>query len=433
MRLAQLNLKLKTDIINGYLLFVGPHFVAITSVKSLGNIEDKPVYAINKIAVLPMDAHEARQILDKLAQPIDSTLGPLLNVEQDAEHSAIQLSTPAPADIPGGQAVSPIPTKSPKFRLSFLGIKQDRDQQQQAVSPSPSLRERLNQSNLSTGAVTDVAPAKPKRIAFDIPGSAPESARSKAEDLDKVIVESKDAADLAPSSSPPLSPTRRSSPGFFAKLLEKKPRSRPTGIDVSSIVAVSDNPGRESVDGPALVVTEQSPGEPTGNVTEITTTVVKTERPLLGSRSPTFEAAEKFMTESTKQLADWGEEAVSGVIKSTKSFTLMKTTPEPTETDPAHLTSGVNPDAAGISEEELDRIRTMDRRIIREIVSIFGTGFYFSTEFNLLSSMQFRSDLAKSVPPYTEPLYRHVDERFWWNEHLLKDLIDIKVLHPIGG
>ncbi|KAF9536944.1 hypothetical protein EC957_009340 [Mortierella hygrophila] len=405
-------------------LYSGPHFVAITSVKSLGNIEDKPVYAINRVAVLPMDAHEARQILDKLAQPIDSSLGPILNVEQDAELSAIQQSSLAPADIPGGQAVSPIPTKSPKFRLSFLGIKQDRDQQQQAVSPSPSLAEQLNQSSQITDAVTDAAPAKPKRIAFDIPGSAPES---KTEDPDKVILESKDTAAPAPPSSPPLSPTRRSSPGFFAKLLEKKPRSKPTGVDVSSTVAVFDNSGQESVDGPALVVTEQSPAEPTGNATEITTTDVKTERPPLSSRSPsTFEAAEKFMTESTKQLADWGEEAVSGVIKSTKSFTLMKTTPEPTETDPAPLTSDVTLDTAGVSEDELDRIRTMDRRIIREIVSIFGTGFYFSTEFNLLSSMQFRSDLSKSAPPYTEPLYRHVDERFWWNKHLLKDLIDIK-------
>ena len=378
-----------------------------------------------------MDAHEARLILDKLAQPIDSSLGPILNVEQNAEHSVVQQLTPAPADIPEGQMVSPVPVKSPKSRLSFLGIKQDRDHQQQVVSPSPSLTEQLNQSNQNTGAVTDVAPAKPKRIAFDIPGTTPEGARSKAEDLDKVIV---DAAAPAPPSSPPLSPTRRSSPGFFAKLIEKKPRSKPTGVDVSSTVAVSDNPGLEGVDGPAVVATEQSPAEPTGNVTEITTTVVKTERPLLASRSPsTFEAAEKFVAESTKQLADWGEGAVSGVIKSTKSFTLMKTTPEPTETDPAHLTSDVTPGAAGASEEELDRIRTMDRRIIREILSIFGTGFYFSTEFNLLSSMQFRSDLAKSVPPYTEPLYRRVDERFWWNEHLLKDFIDIKVLHSIGG
>lgn len=413
---------------------LGPHFVAITSVKSLGNIEDKPVYAINKVAVLPMDAHEARQILDKLAQPIDSSLGPLLNVEQDTEHSVFQQSTTAPTDIPGGQAVSPIPTKSPKFRLTFLGVKQDRDQQQQALSPSPSLAEQLNQSNQSTAAVTDVAPAKPKRIAFDIPGLAPESARSQAEDLDKVIVGSKDAAAPASPSSPPLSPTRRSSPGFFAKLLEKKPRSKPTGVDVSNTVAVSDKPRQESVDGPALVLTEQSSAEPTGNVTEITTTVAKTERPHLGSRSPsTFEAAEKFVTESTKQLADWGEEAVSGVIKSTKSFTSMKTTPEPMETDPVHLTSDVTPDAAGVTEEELDRIRTMDRRVIREIVSIFGTGFYFSTEFNLLSSMQFRSDLAKSAPSNTEPFYRHLDQRFWWNEHLLKDLIDIRVLYSVGG
>ncbi|KAF9153766.1 hypothetical protein BG015_002688 [Linnemannia schmuckeri] len=401
-------------------LYSGPHFIAITSVKSLGNIEDKPVYAISKVAVLPMDAYEARQILDKLAQPLNSSLGPILNVEHDIVHAVIHQPTASHVDTSEGQTVSPVPTKSPKFRLSFLGIKQDRDQQQ-AISPSPSLTEQLSQLNQSTGAVNEVVPGKPKRIAFDIPESTPESASNKAEDPDKVNVGPKDA--LVPPSSPPLSPTRRSSPGFFAKLLEKKPRSKSADVNDPSTVAAFDSPGRKSVDSPALVVTEQSLAVPTGNIAEVTTTVVKTERPHLGSRSPsTFEAAEKFVTESTKQLADWGEEAVSGVIKSTKSFTLIKTTPEPMETDQDHLANDITLDA-GVSEEELDRNRAMDRRIIREISSIFGTGFYFSTEFNLLSSMQMRSDFAKFAPSDSEPLYRQVDKRFWWNEHLLEELI----------
>lgn len=373
-----------------------------------------------------MDAREACQILNRLAQEVSSSLGPVLNIEQDADHSAIHQSTAARIDTPELQTVSPTPMKSPKFRLSFLGIKQDRDQQQ-VISPSPSLTEQLDQRNQSTGAVNEIAAGNPKRITFNIPGSASESARSKTEDLDRVNVGSNDA--LVPPSSPPLSPTSRSSPGFFAKLLEKKPRSKATSVDVPSAVAVSDNLGWESVDSSALVVTEHSPALSTGNATEVTTTVVNMDGPPMGSRSPsTFETAEKFVTESTKQLADWGEEAVSGVIKSTKSFTLMKTTTDSTETNPVYLPSDVTPDT-GALEEELDRNRAMDRRIIREISSIFGTGFYFSTDFNLLTSMQKRSDLAKSTPVGTLPLWQQVDGRFWWNEHLLKELLDIEVLH----
>jgi hypothetical protein len=349
-------------------------------------------------------------------------------MEQDTDYSTIHQSTTAACvGTPEIQAVSPTPMKSPKFRLSFLGIKRDRDQQL-AISPSPSLTEQLNQLNQSTGAVNENLAGKPKRITFDIPGSASENTRGKVEDLNRVNVGSYDA--LVPPSSPPLSPTSRSSPGFFAKLLEKKPRYKAATVDLPSAVAVSDTPGRESVDSPALVVTKQSPAGSTGNVIDVTTTVTEMERPCMGSRSPsTFEAAEKFVTESTKQLADWSEEAVSGVIKSTKSFTLMKTTTDSTEGDPAHLTRDDVTSDTGVSEEELDRNRTMDRRIIREISSIFGTGFYFSTEFNLLTSMQKRSDLAKTTPKGTLPLWQQVDGRFWWNEHLLKEFLDNEVLH----
>ncbi|KAK3841018.1 MAG: SacI homology domain-containing protein [Linnemannia gamsii] len=409
-------------------LYTGPHFIAITSVKALGDIEDKAVYAINKVAVLPMDEHEARQILDKLARPVDSSQGPLLNIEQDTEQPIIDQPLVSHAETLEVQTAAPTPVKSPKFRLSFLGIKQDREQKQ-STSPSPSLNEQLSQLNRSTGAVNDVVPGKPKRIAFDIPGPAPESARGKSVDLDRNHVGSKDALGVPPS-SPPLSPTSRSSPGFFSKLLDKKPRSKPTASDVPSAVTVSDNPGQEDVASQprisSSIEVEQASVAVTVNGTDIPTTTIKTERPLLGSRSPsTFEVAEKFMAESTKQLADWGEEAVSGVINTTKSFSLMKPSTESTETDPAHLTSDVTPDTF-VSEEEHDRNRSMDRRIIREISSIFGTGFYFSTELNLLTSMQKRSDFAKTAVVDQVPLWQQVDGRFWWNEHLLQELLEIE-------
>ncbi|KAG0255509.1 hypothetical protein BGZ95_005739, partial [Linnemannia exigua] len=411
-------------------LYTGPHFIAITSVKALGDIEDKAVYAINKVAVLPMIAHEARQILDRLAQQVDSSQSPLLNIEQDTEQPITSQPTVSHAEILEVQTASPTPVKSPKFRLSFLGIKQDREQKQ-ATSPSPSLNEQLSQVNRSTASVNDIVPGKPKRIAFDIPGPTPESARGKSVDLDRSHIGSKDALGVPPS-SPPLSPTLRSSPGFFSKLLDKKPRSKPIAGDVPSVVTVSNNPGQEDVADPnqprisTSIEVEQAAVAVTVNGTEIPTTTIKTERPLLGSRSPsTFEVAEKFVAESTKQLADWGEEAVSGVIKSTKSFSLMKPSTESTEMDPAHLASDVTPDIF-VSEEDHDRNRSMDRRIIREISSIFGTGFYFSTEFNLLTSMQKRSDFAKTAAVDQVPLWQQVDGRFWWNEHLLQELLEIE-------
>ncbi|KAF9906968.1 hypothetical protein EC991_011443 [Linnemannia zychae] len=401
-------------------LYTGPHFIAITSVKPLGDIEDKPVYAINKVAVLPMDAYEASLILDKLARQVDSSVGPMLNIEQDSEQSVVQHPTAShigPLEVP---TASPIPVKSPKLRLSFLGIKQDREQQKIASS-SPGLGEQLDQLNQSRGSVDNLVQGKPKRIAFDIPSSAPESARGTSEGLDKKYVGSKDGLGVPPS-SPPLSPTSRSSPGFFAKLMDKKPRSKP--------ITVLDNPGQSDTDNPAQVFTsievEQESVPSTGNSIEVSTTVVKTDRPLLGSRSPsTFEVAEKFVTESTKQLADWGEEAVSGVIKSTKSFSLMKPLSELADADPAQPVNDVTPDTL-VPEEEYDRNRSMDRRIIREISSIFGTGFYFSTEFNLLTSMQKRSDFAKTTQANQVPLWQQVDKRFWWNEHLLQELIGIE-------
>ncbi|KAF9104690.1 hypothetical protein BGX29_001443 [Mortierella sp. GBA35] len=415
-------------------LYTGPHFIAITSVKALGDIEDKPVYAIKKVAVLPMDPYESRQILDRLARQVGSSLGPLLNIEQEPVQPVIPqptASTASQIDTSEGQTTSPIPTKPLKFRLSFLGIKQDRDQQP-AKPPSPSLTEQFYQSNQSTGAVNDTSPARPKRIAFDIPGSAPESTSSRAGQSEKSNVRTTDVLDAPP--SPLLSPTTRSSLGFFAMLkenmLDKKPRSKPTGVDAPSAVAASDNPAVGNVNSTTLVVTtvevEQTPTGPAGNNTDMSTTDILPEGPLLESRSPsTFEAAEKFVTESTKQLADWSEDAVSGVIKSTKSFSLMKSTSDSTEAEQVQLATEINLDSS-VSEEEQDRNRLMDRRIIREISSIFGTGFYFSTEFNLLSSMQRRSDYAKITPAGDVPLWQQVDNHFWWNEHMLKEFLDIE-------
>ncbi|KAF9932468.1 hypothetical protein FBU30_008171, partial [Linnemannia zychae] len=399
-------------------LYTGPHFIVITSVKSLGDIEDKPVFAINKVAVLPMDPHEAVSILDRLAQQYDCSLGPLLNIEQATKQAAMrQLETNL--DTVDVQLVSPAPVKSPKFRLSFLGIKPDRDQQS-TTSSSHNSPGQLIQTN--QGSDINIAPGKNKRITFDIPGSVSANALSKNEDIEKNKALSQEKLP-APPSSPPLSPTR-SSPGFLSKLLDKKSRAKPIGTDIPIANTVLGNPSQEFSQGTIQATTAQLSSEvQTGNGIEASSKSISSERPHFESRSPsTLEVAERFVTESTKQLADWGEEAMSGVLKSTKSFSIMKATADPTEVEPAiDATTEI-----GLSEEEHDRNRMFDRRIIREFSSIFGTGFYFSTDFNLLTSMQKRSDFAKTASIDELPLWKQVDSRFWWNEHLLQEFLEIE-------
>ncbi|KAK3812014.1 MAG: SacI homology domain-containing protein, partial [Benniella sp.] len=124
------------------------------------------------------------------------------------------------------------------------------------------------------------------------------------------------------------------------------------------------------------------------------------------------------MIDSTKQIALWGEEAVSGLLKS-------PTAVQPEEKEHDGSASNVVVDNR-IAEEELEKHRILDRRIIREISSILSTGFYFATEFNLLSSKQKRSELSKDNGKVNAPLWQQVDSRFWWNEHLLREFLDIK-------
>ena len=85
---------------------LGPHFIVITSIKALGDIEDKAVYAINKVAVLPMESQAASQVLDRMAQWIDPLLGPVHQEEPPSELSS-NLPTPALEEIQKGEQPPP--------------------------------------------------------------------------------------------------------------------------------------------------------------------------------------------------------------------------------------------------------------------------------------------------------------------------------------
>lgn len=50
--------------------------------------------------------------------------------------------------------------------------------------------------------------------------------------------------------------------------------------------------------------------------------------------------------------------------------------------------------------------------------------FYYSNTFDLTNSLQRQN---QSTDTLTKPLWKRADERFFWNKHMLVDLIDDEV------
>ena len=98
-------------------------------------------------------------------------------------------------------------------------------------------------------------------------------------------------------------------------------------------------------------------------------------RPAASPRSPSaLDAAEKFVLNSTKQLADWGEEAVAGVMKGSASFSLSKTaktTDDDSQEKEILYSTQVKLQSqapvVGGGGEEAERNKSLDRRVIREM------------------------------------------------------------------
>ncbi|KAF6725625.1 Phosphatidylinositide phosphatase SAC2 [Oryzias melastigma] len=67
----------------------------------------------------------------------------------------------------------------------------------------------------------------------------------------------------------------------------------------------------------------------------------------------------------------------------------------------------------------------LERRLLEELYKIFmdSDSFYYSLTYDLTNSVQRQGDLDRSGLP----LWKQVDDRFFWNKHMIQDLIDLQV------
>ncbi|XP_035982135.1 phosphatidylinositide phosphatase SAC2 isoform X1 [Fundulus heteroclitus] len=67
----------------------------------------------------------------------------------------------------------------------------------------------------------------------------------------------------------------------------------------------------------------------------------------------------------------------------------------------------------------------LERRLLDELYKVFmdSDSFYYSMTYDLTNSVQRQGDAGKS----SLPLWKQVDDRFFWNKHMIQDLIDLQV------
>lgn len=70
-----------------------------------------------------------------------------------------------------------------------------------------------------------------------------------------------------------------------------------------------------------------------------------------------------------------------------------------------------------------------ERQILEEFYKIFTdtNSFYYSRTTDLTNSLQRLCNLEKSNSINPKALWKTVDDRFFWNRHMLKELIEINV------
>ncbi|CAJ1066585.1 phosphatidylinositide phosphatase SAC2-like isoform X2 [Xyrichtys novacula] len=75
-------------------------------------------------------------------------------------------------------------------------------------------------------------------------------------------------------------------------------------------------------------------------------------------------------------------------------------------------------------KENKERER-LERRLLDELCKMFmdSDSFYYSMTYDLTNSVQRQGDLANT----SLPLWKQVDDRFFWNKHMIQDLIDLQV------
>ncbi|KAL6101480.1 inpp5f [Pungitius sinensis] len=67
----------------------------------------------------------------------------------------------------------------------------------------------------------------------------------------------------------------------------------------------------------------------------------------------------------------------------------------------------------------------LERRLLDELYKVFmdSDSFYYSMTYDLTNSVQRQGDSEKS----SLPLWKQVDDRFFWNRHMIQDIIDLQV------
>ncbi|XP_069001260.1 phosphatidylinositide phosphatase SAC2 isoform X2 [Embiotoca jacksoni] len=67
----------------------------------------------------------------------------------------------------------------------------------------------------------------------------------------------------------------------------------------------------------------------------------------------------------------------------------------------------------------------LERRLLDELYKVFmdSDSFYYSMTYDLTNSVQRQGDSEKS----SLPLWKQVDDRFFWNKHMIQDLINLQV------
>ncbi|CAG8567939.1 3766_t:CDS:10 [Gigaspora margarita] len=69
--------------------------------------------------------------------------------------------------------------------------------------------------------------------------------------------------------------------------------------------------------------------------------------------------------------------------------------------------------------------RAMDIRISKEIVSLFRSdAFFYSYELDITTSLQQKYERGQLKD---QPLWKQINKKFWWNEHMLKSFIELEL------
>ncbi|KAF9971428.1 hypothetical protein BGZ73_005641, partial [Actinomortierella ambigua] len=414
-------------------LYMGPYLVVVSAVEDLGRVEDKAVFSIKKVAIVPLNHDGACEILDKQGLGYD----PLLEVAHPLSSLGEDSLSPLPMSSSSSATLTPVTEtaqegtpSAPKVKFAlFPDLRKHEGRQHQRRNEASSNNKPILTISPMTG---DHAETMADQGAHSVSSSPPQSPRSPTsgffskfklnfmshEDEDRDLQQSSEASLLSSSSQqkPPATSettpkSRRSFDGFRngrfafgvnnkAPTIDKNGTSQ-QGLTVSSAATsiALEMPTDQGLASSSSTINGVSDSKDHTAIEQITNDHPPAAPVTMKSSASGLDAAEAFISSAARQLGNWSEEVVSGLL------------PLDSKTE-----------AEQEAELELERNQSWDRKIIREISSFFSSGFYFSYDFNLLLSMQKRSELSKSG---LMPIWKQVDRRFWWNEHLQTELVEI--------